>query len=259
MPLSWLARCWRYLMANPIVGLVGALIAAVGIGRVRVRHLESKAAKAQADADLARLKLSRQAAAERDKAHTAKQAEVTKTIAEAEAKGEAGSKKAKRASERLKDISKRWPTTILLLVALWGPLWASEEACQDQPDMTGLAQALEGSEARFKGLDALMVKDAAASLRAYADMVSGLCVRLETTMQVADSAHLGRRLALDELDRCGEDRSVCWTEQEARLKRPVIVRKAAFLSCVAGGLAGVSMDGEAAIGLGLACGVTVWP
>ena len=110
MPLSWFARAVRWVTANPLFGLIGLLLASLGIARMRASHLENRAAKAQRDADLARLKLKREAAAGSDTAQDAKQAAVSTATAAARKKEQRAAAKAADAAASLKEIGKRWPT-----------------------------------------------------------------------------------------------------------------------------------------------------
>jgi uncharacterized membrane protein len=55
VPLTWWAKLLAWLKANPLWGLIAALVAAVGVSSLRIGHLTAKQAKAQKAADLAAL------------------------------------------------------------------------------------------------------------------------------------------------------------------------------------------------------------
>ena len=108
MPL--LARLGRWLVANPLWGLIAGLLAALGAAKLRQRHLERRTAEAQRTADRMRVKLmtvatkEQETALERDLEAASGQAEAAR-IEEAEA-----AKDAAGPLEERRDIAKRWPT-----------------------------------------------------------------------------------------------------------------------------------------------------
>lgn len=68
VPLTWWAKILAWLKANPLWGLIGALIAAVGVSGLRIGHLTAKQAKAQKKADIAALERRKLEATARDRA-----------------------------------------------------------------------------------------------------------------------------------------------------------------------------------------------
>ena len=263
LPLTLWERVVRWATANPMMGILGLLLAALGVSRLRVRHLEGRAASAQKRADLARHELSKHAALVKEKEHTRRQAAVSKAI-EAGQKKEAEAKdRGDAAGKRLRDRAGRWPTKALLIgMAATTSLYAAETAlpdvCAEQPNLTGLADALTASAGRFSGLDVLMVTDAAGALTDYRELVAALCDRLEARKAVADAAVEGRTIALGTLRLCAEDRAACWSELEARIKKPTVIRRSRLLTCVGGAYGGAGFDGEFRLGLGLACGIPLF-
>ena len=138
------------------------------------------------------------------------------------------------------------------------PAQARLEVCSDQPDLRGLATALADSAAKMKGLDALMVEDAAAALSHYRALVAALCEQADAIAVQRDSATEGRTLALDSLHLCRADRAECWTELEVRVRKPVVLRKGRLFDCVVGPSVGASLDGEGFIGVTLTCGIPIF-
>lgn len=125
--MKLLVRLWSWLVANPLVGVIGALVAALGVETLRRRHLEEAGRKAERKAAHAELELALRAAGEKKASAKAaaivaeaeaKQAEEDRTeaVKEAEAAGEA-------VDAVLRRRRRRWPTTVLVLACLalgWG-------------------------------------------------------------------------------------------------------------------------------------------
>ena len=62
LAITWYARIWRYLTSNPIVGVIVALLATVGVQGARLRYRDRRAARLQQAADLERIKAARERA-----------------------------------------------------------------------------------------------------------------------------------------------------------------------------------------------------
>ncbi len=107
--LAYGRRVWAWLLANPVVGAIAAVIAYVGVTRLRMRHLENRAARAQASADAARRELAerefaRKAVARRAEINARRQEAEDATTQEREGRQQAGD-----AHGTLEEIAKRWP------------------------------------------------------------------------------------------------------------------------------------------------------
>lgn len=105
-----LTRLGKWLVSNPLFGVIAALLAALGTAKLRQRHLETRAATAQATADKARMAL-RRAAAEAEAAKLAGlEVEQLKLRQKATEADTAAAGEAKAEGQALKDIARRWPT-----------------------------------------------------------------------------------------------------------------------------------------------------
>jgi hypothetical protein len=96
-------------MSNPLVGLVGLLLAALGVERARRAHLEAKAESGQAKADAARRELAQRDSDAQAKVIIARQRAAETRLVEAADREARAAKDQADAQKRKENIAARWP------------------------------------------------------------------------------------------------------------------------------------------------------
>lgn len=108
---AFLLAAWRWLKSNPLIGLIGLLLAGLGVQKLRIGHLEAKAETTQAKADGARRELAQRAADAQAKVIIQRQrAAETALVAAADREAKAA-KDQRKAEETIEELAKRYPRT----------------------------------------------------------------------------------------------------------------------------------------------------
>ncbi len=240
--LSW-------LKSNPVMGLIGLLLAALGFGGLRMRFLSNKVAANEAATKKAETEFKAREISEQAVKFKGKKQKLKAILKEVRAQEADSIKTAEDAKKERDRIAGKYravvPCFLLLLTGATG-LWAQGPACEPNTDLGGLTQALRASS------ETPVVADTIAVIQGFQRERTALCQRIDSLRRqvaileqelVVTEGLAGAHMEMSELYRQS------WEDASARRFR---TSRSLFGITVGGGLC---VDGD---GRALACGAIVW-
>ena len=234
--------------------LIAALLALLGAAGLMLRRRSGQVAQARRDA--VRERVDGQAArndAEAARLESGLKATEADYIRAAE-RGAAAGQEADAEVDVREGIARKYKAPCVILAACLAGAAAWAEPCRPDADAAGLLAALR--DAGEVGADG------AAMIESYQRERAALCERVGALEEQVSALAASRDALRGLRDIAAQDAATYREAWRDALERPPGPARRPILACLIGGIAGVSLAGEdtdAALGVGLSCGLTVLP